>query len=300
DKPGRAIVDLSQRLDTPFAQTRTDHHDEAIFSPHEIKGLERATVLIYGLNDQFLRAMALCDETENSNLAKFEARRLFDEMRVALSRSTDKLILFEAPEAPVLGELEIAEIDGVLTIRWDDLLESLQTEEMSEIEVIEGYLDEADELVERGRWQQARTRNRRAFSLALQVEDLALQRDAQEQYIRSYLHEATHRLHENQWQRAFDLHQTARKLSDQFGDPLLQEEMEDHFVEIRARIAQEIAAHVAAAQAASTNDWPLPRPASAAKSAPTSGDHGGRRPASGRDGRTPGRHRLAVGAPPGQ
>ena len=34
------------------------------------------------------------------SIARFEARRLFDEMRVALSRSTDKLVLLEPGVPP--------------------------------------------------------------------------------------------------------------------------------------------------------------------------------------------------------
>ena len=147
-------------------------------------------MLVHGLNNAYTAAVREAEEA-GDNLPRLEARRVFDEIRVALSRSTDKLIIFEAPTAPVLAELQIDNLEGRFVVSWDSLLDMLKSEEMSEIEVVEGYLDEADDLLERGRWDQARRRNRRAYDFAAQIEDRALLREADEQYIRSYLGEAT-------------------------------------------------------------------------------------------------------------
>ncbi|MCB0189915.1 MAG: hypothetical protein KDE31_36840, partial [Caldilineaceae bacterium] len=146
-KPGRVIVDLSETLQRalhPFLGTE-DESEEAIFLPREIKGLERTTVILYGLNALYERAIDLCHNHHNDVIPRFEARRLFDEMRVALSHSTDRLVILEEAGAPVLKALELETIPGILPIRWSDLIETLETEELSAIEVIEGYLDEVDD-----------------------------------------------------------------------------------------------------------------------------------------------------------
>ncbi|MCB0128184.1 MAG: hypothetical protein KDE58_38225, partial [Caldilineaceae bacterium] len=155
-KPGRVIVDLSENLHhTLHPLLATDNEsEEAIFLPREIKGLERTTVILYGLNALYERAVDLCHNHHSDLIPRFEARRLFDEMRVALSRSTDRLVIMEEAGAPVLDTLELETIPGVLPIGWADLIEMLQTEELSAIEVIEGYLDEVDDFFERGMWAQ--------------------------------------------------------------------------------------------------------------------------------------------------
>lgn len=69
--------------------------------------------------------------TPTATCPRLEARRQFDEIRVALSRSTDKLVLLEPPAASVLAELHVSQLPGHYTITWDSLLELLRTEEMS-------------------------------------------------------------------------------------------------------------------------------------------------------------------------
>jgi hypothetical protein len=242
DKPGRVIIDLTETLHTSLAtHLGFTNSDEVIFLPREIKGLERTTVLVYGLNELYERALRFCEESSD-NITRFEARRIFDEIRVALSRSTERLILLEAADAPVLAALNVGEIPGILTIRWPDLLETLQTEELSALEVIEGYLDEVDDLWERGLWEQGYRRNRRAYDLAVQLDDHALQREAQEQYILGHVQEAETFVAAQQWQSAHERNRQAAQLTDAFGDPLLQDQVEDQYAEL----GQAIAAYVAA------------------------------------------------------
>ena len=247
DKPGRVIIDLSETLRTALGNRLTADHDEVIFLPREIKGLERATVLIHGLNTVFERAMRLCDTHEDGNIARFEARRLFDEIRVALSRSTEKIILLDAVDAPVLTELGVDQLPGVGTLKWDALIDTLQTEDMSEIEVIEGYLDEVDDLFERGMWTQGQRRNRRGYDLAVQVGDFALQREVQEQYIRGYIDEADQLLNNDDMHAALARNRIAHTLAQAFGDPLLQDDVDDQYRRIGALIVE--AVHTQLAQA---------------------------------------------------
>ncbi len=248
DKPGRILIDLTDTLRATLSEQPTSDADEVILLAREIKGLERATVVVHGLNAVYMRAMRLCNEQDGGNIPKFEARRLFDEIRVALSRSTDKLILLEPANAPVLVELEVAQVPGALVITWQDLLEILQLDDMSAIEMIEGYLDEVDDLFERNSWEQGYRRNRRAYALATQLGDSALQREAQEQYIGGYLQEATNWLQRNEWLEAHARNRQAQALAVQFGDPMIEEQVEDQYAEICTVLTQQAHEQISQAQ----------------------------------------------------
>ena len=251
NSPGRVIVDMSEGLRSQLRQSNADagqESDEVIFLPREIKGLERSTVLIYGLNELYTRADTLCHDLNGDLIGRLEARRLFDEMRVALSRSTDRLVIMDSPDAAVLSALAINEIPGVLTIRWPDLIETLQTEDLSAIEVIEGYLDEVDDLLARGMWTQGYRRNRRAYELAMQLDDHALQREAEAQYIDGHLQEAADRLAAHDWRATHRINRQAAVLATTFGDPLLIDQVADQAAELNSAIGTEVHALLATAR----------------------------------------------------
>ncbi|MCB0087381.1 MAG: AAA family ATPase [Caldilineaceae bacterium] len=246
DKPGRVIIDVTETLATTLSPSLRQISEEVLFLPRDIKGLERTTVIVYGLNETYLRAVQLCEDAVGmtDNIPRFEARRLFDELRVALSRSTQNLVLLEPATAPVLAEIGITPHHNftpqeLSTVAWDDLIELLRTEEMSEIEAIEGYLDEVEDLVERGRWDQAYRRNRRAHDLAVQVNDAALQRETQSQYIEAHMQEAESLFNAQQWAAAYMRNQDAKTLALQFGDPLLLDRVENQRNEITQRITEQ-------------------------------------------------------------
>ncbi|MCL4863378.1 MAG: AAA family ATPase [Caldilineaceae bacterium] len=249
DKPGRVLIDLSDTLRQTLAGSLGADRDEVVFLAREIKGLERATVLVYGLNEVYARAMRLCNSHDDGNIPRFEARRLFDEIRVALSRSTEKIVLLEPADAPVLDELGFRQLAGAGALTWDGLLDTLQTEDMSEIELVEGYLDEADDLFERAMWAQGFRRNRRAYEVAVQLGDRALQREAQEQYIDGIVQEAAHWLRTGDWRQAYDRNREAQTLAETFGDPLLIDTVEEQFLEISGLIGRQIEQWLAQAEA---------------------------------------------------
>lgn len=240
DKPGRVVVDLSDTLRATLGDAVEIGSDEVIFLPREIKGLERATVLIFGLNTLYERGLRLCEGMDGGNIAKFEARRLFDEIRVALSRSTDRLVILDAPSVPVYTALGLDKTPGVLPIRWEELLETLQNEQMSTLEVIEGYLDEVDDLFERHMWEQGYRRNRRAHDLAVQLGDAALCRETAEQYIVGHLQETNELLSRAALTEALMCNRQAHLLATDLGDPLLQDEVDDQHVEIAHRLADQV------------------------------------------------------------
>ncbi|MCB9158724.1 MAG: AAA family ATPase [Caldilineaceae bacterium] len=250
DRPGRALVDLTERLHTALAGVDVPAMDEILFLPRQIKGLERTTILIHGLNEVYTRALALCDDKGDGNIPRFEARRLFDEVRVALSRSTDNLILLEAPDAPVLQELQLQAIDGVQRVTWTDLIETLQMEEMSELEAIEGYLREVDDLFEREKWEQAFARNRRAHAMAVRLGDRALQREADVQRVNGMLLQADTHLYREQWAEAHARNQAADRLAAPLRDRLLRDRITEQRTLIGRQVAAQVERHLAAAQEA--------------------------------------------------
>ncbi|MCB9137767.1 MAG: AAA family ATPase [Caldilineaceae bacterium] len=249
-RPGRALVDLSETLTDELPPSVQSLADEIIYLPREIKGLERHTILIHGLNAHYVRARDLSEDKGLGSIPRYEARRLFDEMRVALSRSTYRLILLEEADAPVLAELGVAELDGVAALSWADLILAMQTEEISEIEAIEGYLREVEDLADRSRWSQAVTRNRRAYRLARRMGDRALQSEAERQHAAIYLQQASGHLAEQNWPAAYEANRQARDLAGRADDPDTWRRVDEQLARIQAQAQEELSALLTASTAA--------------------------------------------------
>jgi len=231
DKPGRALIDLTENLGATLDK-RIENSDEILFLPREIKGLERNTVLVNGLNDVFVRARQYTERPDETTLPLFEARRLFDEIRVALSRSTQTLILLDNAQSEVSKTLKLDAIEGVAEISWSDLLDILRTEEMSPIEIIEGYIQEVEDLLERSMWQQAYRRNRRAYDYALEIGDFALQQEADEQYLEACLQETAELIQLQQWDKAYRRNRKAFDFAQRIDDEVLLDSVQYQFKEI--------------------------------------------------------------------
>ena len=249
DRPGRALVDLSEELRGDLPASAQSMADEIVYLPREIKGLERQTIIIQGMDAVYRRARDLCVDRGEGNIPRFEARRLFDEIRVAVSRSTYRLVLLEEPDAEVLQELELDQTRGVSRLSWPDLILALQTEEMSEIEAIEGYLLEVEDLAERGKWEQAVTRNRRAYRLAARIGDRALQREADRQHVGVFLQRANALLRREAWREAYDANRTARDLAAVVDEDDQWRRVDGQLAEIQRLAAAELQSRVDEANA---------------------------------------------------
>jgi hypothetical protein len=247
DKPGRIVVDLTEELANRAPRLPDDEANEVLFLPREIKGLERATVVIYGLDIVYERALDLCHDDVGLRIPLLEARRLFDEMRVALSRSTNRLVLLAAGDARIFNDLELRKLN-TLRLDWRELVEFLQADEMTEIEIVEGLLDEVDDLVERGRWEQALRRNRRAYELAVQIGDHALQREAQGQYIDAHAQECERRLAHGDLHGAHELAGRTRELAVALDDPIIFERVDELWESLQAAISLQLGVKMARAQ----------------------------------------------------
>ncbi|OQY48618.1 MAG: hypothetical protein B6242_01900 [Anaerolineaceae bacterium 4572_78] len=183
DKPGRVLIDLSEDLRAYIPPEDLLHATEVIHSPREIKGIDRRTVLIWGLDKTIQKVIELAELTgSHSDTARLlQARHLLDKVRVALSRSTDTLVIFEQEGVSLPAEWPLEEVSGQFPITLNALLERLQSEEMTVIERIEGYLQEADERCQQEEYERAYERNRRAVHVVKYLKDETLQRLVSEQ-----------------------------------------------------------------------------------------------------------------------
>jgi hypothetical protein len=115
---------------------------------------------------------------------------------------------------------------------------------MSEIEAIEGYLLEVEDLVERGKWEQAVTRNRRAYRLAARIGDRALQREADRQHVSVFLQRASALLRSEAWREAYEANRTARDLAAKVNEDDLWRRVDGQLAEIQRLAAAELQARV--------------------------------------------------------
>jgi parallel beta-helix repeat protein len=176
--PGKALVTLGQSSASSDARTAAS---EISFTPAEIKGLERRTVAITGLHDVLgtLSRLTTRAEQEGRFLDGLEARHLVDGVRVALSRATEMLILL----GPTLSGTHAAALDlmsDVETVEWNDLLEMLGEDDLTDAERARGFLEEAREHAERGDTRRAIERLERAEGIAQRLGDPALSAAARE------------------------------------------------------------------------------------------------------------------------
>lgn len=186
-RPGRVLIDLTERLQIGDAAGEGDAASEVLFAAREIKGLERATVIVHGLETLYQRVITLTGEDHADRIEQLEARRLIDQMRVALSRSTNRLILLEEPSAAVFAAIGFDPTADALALSFPELIEFLGAEEMTESEMVFGLLGEADDLADRERIDEAMRRNRRATAVAQRLASADLMQRSDEQYARLLL-----------------------------------------------------------------------------------------------------------------
>ncbi len=166
-RPGRAVIDLTEELVGSLSAAGEDESfAEVLFAAREIKGLERATILVHGLGAVYKRVVELTENEDGSIIPQMEARRLIDQMRVALSRSTSRIVFVEPPDADVFDALDFDGNVNAIALGWDEFAEFLQADTMTELELVSGLLDEAEDLADRGRLEDALRRNRRAAVIA--------------------------------------------------------------------------------------------------------------------------------------
>jgi hypothetical protein len=170
--PGRAMVTLTRQSSEPHSDVR-GAASSVVFRPEEIKGLERAVVVVSGLGEALRDVRRLVDAaaTHADRLAGREARRLVDRVRVALSRSTDTLVLLDdAPDVVAALTLDLE----TERLPVDELLRRLEFTQGPVEDRIWGFLDEARELAAHGDHDRAAERLAKAREQAPATPDDAL------------------------------------------------------------------------------------------------------------------------------
>lgn len=218
-RPGRAIIDLTEDLAATLAADEPeDTFSEVLFAAREIKGLERATILVHGLGAVYDRVEELTENEDGTIIPQMEARRLIDQMRVAISRSTSRIVFVEPPDAPVFARLGFDPATDAITLGWTELAEFLQADMMTELELVSGLLDEAEELTDRSRLDDALRRNRRAAAIAERTGSPDAVAQARRQFATLTLRHAEELLEANALAQAQEAFQTLTTVADALPD----------------------------------------------------------------------------------
>ncbi len=173
--PGRALITLDNKV--PMNKGSSAKNTALIFTPAEIKGLERRIVVVTGLDETLSTLHRLTNRHgyENRSLESLEARYLIDGVRVALSRATDTLILLRKDsDLESLSQTPVDLTAGIALISWDDLLQRLRQVDLSEEERVEGFLAEAHEHARRDDTTRALECLDRADALGKDLSDITL------------------------------------------------------------------------------------------------------------------------------
>lgn len=169
--PGRAMVCLekvvpeAKKSNTTKGSANDASQASMMFTPSEIKGLERRIVVVTGLGETLERIERLTKSEvhERRSLESLEARYLIDAVRVALSRATDTLIVIDddaepRTSSPVAKHL----LQSTETIQSEELLVLLDKDDLSNEERAHGFLAEAREFKNRNDFKRALERLERA------------------------------------------------------------------------------------------------------------------------------------------
>jgi hypothetical protein len=112
-------------------------------------------------------------------LALFQARRIIDDIRVALSRSTHILVIIEQNGIQLADSLSIGDVD---IIDWDELCQYLRRErqDITAFDKIHSYLRIAEESFQQQEYTRAEQQIKQAQGLLPQIDDQVLVRQVQE------------------------------------------------------------------------------------------------------------------------
>jgi hypothetical protein len=233
---GAALADSSKADSSKAEGAQAEGAADVIFKAREIKGLERGTVLVHGLQQTWERLEALTSATGGERIRLLEARRLIDQMRVALSRSTNRLVFLEAPDASVFAQLDFAPADSALLLSLGELTELLQGDQMTDTEIVFALMDEAEELAERDRLEDALRRNRRAAAISQQTSPTDITRTIHLQEADLLVLVALRELDRAQISAALEARRQADALYSELGPDVLFDERAERWELLRSRL----------------------------------------------------------------
>lgn len=174
ESPGRALVDLDDSLSHLLSEVSGAEAllQEVVYTPQDIKGLDRRTVLVWSLAETIREYERLWREP---GLRQLQVRHMVGAIRVALGRATETLVILERSGSQHLEAIGLDEIDGVRVEDFTGLLHELKAEEYSHEERVAGFLQETAEAIDRDNLDRASERLERAESLLQQVDDQYLE-----------------------------------------------------------------------------------------------------------------------------
>ncbi|NLF00275.1 MAG: AAA family ATPase [Anaerolineales bacterium] len=143
--PGRALVDLDGSLSHEL-ENMPDTADltQVVYTPRQIKGLDRRTVLVWGLAETVARSLDLAKK-DSDGASALQARHMIDAVRVAVSRPTETLVILGRDTSTDRAGLSVALYQDARAVDWTELLALLEHEEMTVEERVLGFVLEADE-----------------------------------------------------------------------------------------------------------------------------------------------------------
>lgn len=181
-----ALVDLGKRDTFGWLGERPKRIAKRIrFTPPEIKGLERSTLFVLGL-DQVARDLETLNKRAAQQDKSVEAhvcRGLVDAIRISLSRSTQTLVLVEPEKGLPPSMVQALSIDDITPVYWGDVSIYLQKHsgESDDSERITEFLSNADWSLDRGDPRRALLNNQEASNLLQYVDDLYLSSQVKQQ-----------------------------------------------------------------------------------------------------------------------
>ena len=144
NQPELAIVDLNDSFRTMIGSASQEYSellDRIIYKSTQIKGLDRKTIFVVGL-DQILSELEKNKrrhEKPDAGITAIVSRNCVDDIRVALSRSTHGLILIESGQSPS-PRMDILGLADITPVGWEQVAKYMR-EEYEDVDLFDRVAD---------------------------------------------------------------------------------------------------------------------------------------------------------------
>ncbi|MBA2448108.1 MAG: AAA family ATPase, partial [Chloroflexi bacterium] len=219
DTPHSAVI-VDERADLPTLAPRLDDERfrDLLFTPEQIKGLDRQYVVVWDATRRLERLRDTLDAAHGRGQQPrfLVARTAIDELRVAVSRATETLVFLDPPEIetdPLLTGLPSARRRSVAFLR--DRLEERNADPR---ERALGFLEDAGALLESDLDRARRTLVRAEAALA-ELVDAASRREPLERAVVVRRHVADALLRDGRYAEATEQLEKLEPIYRELGDP---------------------------------------------------------------------------------
>ena len=196
-----AVIDLDDKYTKISPTLSLDNQENAnllTYGVDQIKGLEREIIVILGLPEAISKLSnnyKQYSKNPENKVFLLENRNIIDEIRVALSRSIQTLIIIESEESLLQDELDL--IHAEIVDNWDHLKEmALQNQDIDDFEMVNNFLQNAKESRDKDNYEKAKDNILKALEIyqerklddqELQEQILKLKRTIDEALVRQSL-----------------------------------------------------------------------------------------------------------------